>query len=333
MSERIIVLDGYTLTTAKPNHPAGHGEPAWDAIAQLGELTVHDRTPDDQIIARARDASIVLTNKTPLTENTLAAMENLRYVGVLATGTNVVDLAAARQRDITVTNIPGYSTDSVAQHVFALLLEMVNHVAAHDAAVHAGQWQRSGDFSFTVAPLTELAGKTLGIVGLGAIGQRVAHIGHVMGMNIAAASRTPDAPRPGLAGVDVTFHTIDELIATADVLTLHCPLTPETHHLLDDDRLRSMKPNAYLINTGRGPLIDEPALAAVLNEGRLAGAGLDVLSHEPAADDHPLLNAPHCIITPHIAWASREARLRLMHTAATNLQAFLNGTPTNVVNQ
>ncbi|MEX0655492.1 MAG: D-2-hydroxyacid dehydrogenase [Phycisphaeraceae bacterium] len=331
MSDPIVVLDGHTLTPHRPHEPAPPGEPSWDAIARLGQLTVHDRTSDDQIVTRAQGVPVLLTNKTPLAADTLAQLPDLRYVGVLATGTNVVDLDAAGERNITVTNVPGYSTDSVAQHAVALLLALVNHVAGHDAAVRDGQWQRSGDFSFTVAPLTELAGKTLGIVGLGAIGQRVARIGDALGMRLAAASRRPDAPRPGMEGLDVQHMPVDDLLATADVLTLHCPLTPDTHHLLDADRLARMKSHAIVLNTGRGPLIDEPALAAALHAGQLGGAGLDVLASEPPDAHNPLLTAPNCFITPHIAWATREARTRLMQIAADNLHAYLQGEPTHVV--
>lgn len=330
MTERLVVLDGCTLTPNGVGQTVDAEEPTWDALAALGDLHVHDRTAAADILPRARDASIVLTNKTVLNDRALAALPALRYIGVLATGTNVIDLPAARERQITVTNVPGYSSASVAQHVFALLLELVSHVAAHDRAVRAGQWTKCPDFSFTVAPLTELAGKTLGIVGVGDIGKRVAQIGHALGMRIAAAHQSSMA-RVKLPGIDIAWMDVDELFAHADVITLHCPLTDLTRCLVNADRLGRMKRHAILINTGRGPLIDEAALAAALRDGTIAGAGLDVLGNEPPAADNPLLNVERCIITPHIAWASREARHRLMTAAVGNIKAFLAGTPTNVV--
>lgn len=332
MKQKIVVLDGRTLTPDPgTGESAPPGEPTWTALQQLGDLHVYDRTPDELVVERARDAAIVLTNKTPLTAETFAALPDLRYVGVFATGTNVVDLAAARAHNITVTNVPGYSSDSVAQLVFGLLLELVNHVGAHDRAVHEGAWVRSEDFHFTVAPLTELAGKRLGIVGLGAIGRRVAQLGHAFGMNIMAAHQR-SMHRVSVPGVDVKWLPVDELFAEADVVTLHCPLTEQTRHMVNQQRLAHMKPSAILINTGRGDLVDESAVAAALRDGRIAAAGVDVLSSEPPAADNPLLSAPRCLITPHIGWATREARCRLMAIATANVQAFLAGRPQNVVN-
>lgn len=327
----IVVLDGHTTTPLPPQADATAADPAWQPIARLGQLTVHQRTDPHQIRQRAAGASIVLTNKTALDASTIGDLDQLQYIGVLATGVNVVDLPAAKKRGVIVTNVPGYSSDSVAQHVFALLLEMVNHVAAHDRAVHQGQWVQSPDFSFTVAPLTELAGKTLGIIGLGDIGKRVAVIGHALGMRIAAAHQS-SMHQVHLPGIDIHWHPLEALLPQVDVLTLHCPLTEKTHHLLNADRLATLKPTARLINTGRGPLIDEAALAHALHTGQLAAAAVDVLSSEPPTADNPLLDAPNCIITPHIAWATREARARLIEIAADNIRAFLQGSPHHVVN-
>jgi glycerate dehydrogenase len=317
---RIVVLDGHTTTSLGP------GEPTWDELGALGELTVHARTPPDQVVDRSRGAAVVITNKSLLPAEAFDGLPGLALVSVLATGTNVVDLAAARRAGVTVCNVPGYGTDSVAQHVFGLLLGLVQHVADHDRAVHEGAWSRSPDFCFTVAPMTELAGKTLGIVGLGAIGRRVGEIGHALGMQIAATTRTERA-----TSFPVRFWAVDELFAVADVVTLHCPLTDATHGLVSAARLARMKPSALIINTGRGPLVDEAALARALDAGRIAGAALDVLSVEPPPADHPLLGAPHCIITPHVAWATREARARLMAVTVENVRRFLEGRPINVV--
>lgn len=322
MPPRIVVLDGYTLNP---------GDVPWTPFESLGSLEVHERTPESQAIARAAGAPYILTNKALLSAATIQGLPGLKYIGVLATGTNIVDLKAARECGVTVTNVPGYSTDSVAQLVFALLMELVCHTASHALAVHDGEWTGCPDFSFTAAPITELSGKTLGIVGLGAIGQRVARIGAALGMNIAAAhQRSMD--RVSIPGVEVRWLTVDELFAQADVISLHCPLTDQTRHMVNAERLGRMKKTALLINTGRGPLIDEAALAEALQKGRIAGAGLDVLSAEPPPASNPLLGAPHCVITPHIAWASVEARRRLMQRAADNLRAFIAGQPTNVVN-
>ncbi len=326
MPQRIVVLDGYTLTPAVPGQAAPSGEPVWDAFESLGDLTVYARTRPEDVLARAKDASILLTNKTPLPAEVIAALPGLKYIGVLATGVNIVDLPAARDAGVTVTNIPGYSGSAVAQHVFALLLELTNHVAAHDRAVHDGKWAGCADFSFTLGPITELAGKTLGIVGAGDIGQRVAKIGHALGMDILVSSRTERD-----MGVPAQWADLDGLFEQTDVVTLHCPLTDQTQHLVNARRLPLMKPSAYLINTARGPLIDEPALASALSNSQIAGAALDVLSTEPPSADNPLLSAPRCIITPHNAWAAKEARHRLMRLADENLRAFMIGGPLNVV--
>lgn len=337
MTMRIIVLDSFTLTPS-PDQP---GEVNWSAVSSLADgidLIIHERTPRDQIVERCAGAQVVFTNKAVLDADVIAALPDLKYVGVTATGTNVVDLAAAKKHGVTVTNVPGYGAASVAQHVFALLLELTNRVAAHDAAVRPdpvnvdGQagWPGCEDFGFTVGPLVELDGKTLGIVGLGSIGRRVARIGAAMGMKIAAAHQR-SMKKIKLHGIDIDWLPVDELFTVADVVTLHCPLTDQTQHMVNATRLGSMKRSAMLINTGRGPLIDEAALANALREGTIAGAGVDVLSTEPPAADNPLLTAPNIIITPHNAWASREARQRLMDIACENLRAFIAGEPVNVV--
>jgi len=313
----IVVLDGYT---------ANPGDLNWDAFRALGTCTIHDRTPVAEIVVRAQDAEIVLTNKTVLSAGTIGQLPKLRYIGVLATGYNVVDIAAAHAAGITVTNIPGYSTRSVAQHTFALLLELTNQVGHHAARVAAGAWPVSPDFCFWDRPLLELDGLTLGIVGYGAIGRCVAEIGHSLGMKIVATVRRVPADAPGVA-----FVPLEELLKTSDVVSLHCPLTDQTRNLINAQSLGLMKPSAFLINTSRGPLIDEPALASALHENRIAGAGLDVLSTEPPAANNPLLSAPHCMITPHQSWATRAARARLLDVAARNISAFLSGHPANVI--
>ncbi len=326
MPPAAVVLDAHTLTAHHPGRDAPPGEPSWDRLATLADLTVHPRTPAAETVNRLQGAAIALTNKVILNADAFAALPDLKYVGILATGTNAVDLDAAAARGVTVTNVPAYSSASVAQHVFALLLELVNAVGEHDAAVQRGDWAASDDFSFTLRPLTELAGLTLGVVGTGDIGTRVLRIAHALGMDLAAHSRT----RKDL-GLPVRWMDLDGLLAACDVVSLHCPLTEDTRDFINADRLAMMKPSAILINTGRGPLIDEPALAAALHDDALAGAGLDVLSTEPPTDDNPLIGAPRCIITPHIAWATRAARRRMMQTATDNIEAFLNGNPQNVV--
>ncbi|MFW6337142.1 MAG: D-2-hydroxyacid dehydrogenase [Phycisphaeraceae bacterium] len=323
---RIVVLDGHTLTPATTDHTPD-GEPSWSALDALGQLEVHPRTPKGKIAETAAGAGAVLTNKAPLDAATFEKLPDLRYVGVLATGVNVVDLEAARRHGVVVTNIPAYSTPSVAQHVFALLLELATRTAEHNRSVHDGDWADSPDFSYTIGPTVELHGKKLGILGMGTIGRAVARIGHAMGMTLLAHSRT----RKDL-DVPVEWVELDRLFAESDALTLHCPLTEDTRGVVNGERLKTMKRSAFLINTGRGPLIDESALADALREERIAGAGLDVLSTEPPEADNPLLTAPRCVITPHIAWATRAARHRCMRIAVDNFEAFLLGTPQNVVN-
>jgi len=327
---RIVVLDGHTLTSAEVGRPAPTGEPSWQELEALGELVVHPRTPPDEVVARAQGASIVLTNKALLPAEAFSALPDLRLVSVLATGTNVVDLEAADRAGVIVCNVPGYSTESVVQHVFALILELAVGLSEHDCAVHAGSWVKSPDFCLTVRPTVELSGKTLGIVGVGAIGRRVAQVGHALGMRIAAAHQS-SMDRLDLGPVRIRWLRMDELFSEADVLTLHCPLTERTRGIVNAERLARMKPTALLINTGRGPLVDEEALAEALHQGRIAGAGLDVLSTEPPTPENPLLGAPRCRITPHVAWATRESRARLMQVTVGNVSAFLEGRPVNVV--
>jgi len=317
---KLVVLDGYTLNP---------GDLSWDGLRALGELEVFDRTADDLILARAGDAEIVLTNKTPLSAQSLGQLKKLRYIGVLATGYDVVDGPAARALDIPVTNIPIYGTASVAQFTFALILELCHPPAIHAAATRAGEWSRCPDFSFWKTPLIELAGKTMGIIGLGRIGRRVAEIAVAMGLRVIGADEVKGAVPdwPGFRWCEV-----DELLAEADIVSLHCPLLPETRGIINAASLARMKPTALLINTSRGPLVVEQDLADALNSGHLAGAAVDVLSVEPPPPDNPLLLARNCIVTPHIAWATREARTRLLDTAIANLRAFLEGHPVNVVN-
>lgn len=314
---RIVILDAHT---------ANPGDLSWADLAALGDLAVHERTPAAQTVARAAGAAAVLTNKTVLGAAEIGALPDLRYVGVLATGYNVVDLPAAREHGVTVTNVFAYSTDSVAQVVFAHLLELTHQVGLHSASVHAGDWVNSPDFAYWRSPLVELAGLNFGIVGFGGIGQAVARVALAFGMNVLVHTRTPKPLPEGCCAV-----ALDTLFRESDVLSLHCPLTPETQGLVNAERLALMKPTAFLINTSRGPVLDEAAVAAALNEGRLAGAGVDVLSTEPPAADNPLLTARNCFITPHLAWATQAARRRLIAVATANVRAWLEGTPQNVV--
>lgn len=316
---RIAVLDGYTLNP---------GDLTWEALEDLGPCSIYDRTATEDVVARAAGHAIVLTNKTPLTRAAIEQLPDLRYIGVLATGFNIVDVEAARERHIPVTNVPDYATYSAAQMVFAHLTNLTLHPADHGRSVTAGQWSRSPDFCYWNSPLVELAGLTMGIVGFGRIGRATARIATAMGMNVITCNRT----RPNNLPDDVRFVDLDTLFRQSDVVTLHCPLTPDTKHLVNAERIGLMKPSAYLINVGRGPLVDEAALAHALNSGRIAGAGIDVLSIEPPPADHPLLHAANCCITPHIAWATQAARRRLLATVIDNVRAFLAGTPQNVVN-
>ncbi len=314
---RIVVLDGYSLNP---------GDLSWGPLAALGELTVHERTPPEAILQRAAGVPVILTNKTVVGEATIRALPDLKYIGVLATGTNVVDRAAARDRGVVVTNVPDYGADSVAEHAISLMLEGVKHLSAHLAAVRAGGWSSQPDFSFSVAPIHLLAGKTLGIVGLGAIGKRVAQLALAFKMDVLSVRHGAATIPPGVAHAE-----LNEVFARADVLTLHCPLTPATEHLVNASRLALMKPTALLINTARGGLVDELALADALRDERIAGAYLDVLATEPPPANHPLLALPNARVTPHIAWASAEARERLLGIATDNVRSFLAGAPRNVV--
>jgi len=319
--KKIVVLDGYA---------ANPGDISWEPWKELGELTVYERTAPEETVERCKDAEIVLTNKVILDAKVIEALPALRYIGVLATGYNVVDLEAARRHDIVVTNIPAYSTLSVAQMVFAHLLNITHHVAQHAERVTNGAWQNSKDFCFWDSELIELDGLTLGIVGLGNIGRAVARIAQTFGMKVMAySSKSVEA----LAEMGIQkAASYEDIFRTADVVSLHCPLNAQTKHLVNAERLALMKPSAILINTGRGPLIDEQALADALNSGKIYAAGVDVLTQEPPCAGSPLIGARNCYITPHVAWATRAARERLDKIAFDNVRAYLSGTPQNVVN-
>lgn len=317
---KIVVLDGYTVNP---------GDNPWDALAALGELTVYDRTPPELVLERAGKADILLINKTVLDDELLSVLPRLRFIAVTATGYDVVDVAAAGRRGIPVSNVPEYSSLAVAQHTFALLLELTNRVGLHDAAVKGGEWSTCADFSFWKAPLIELAGKGMGIVGFGRIGRAVVRIALAFGMEVIV--HTPHPPeRPDIA--PLRFAGLEELFAAADVVSLHCPQTAANRGFVNAHLLTRMKPAALLINTGRGALVNEEELADALNSGVLAGAALDVVSREPIPADNPLLKARNCLITPHIAWAALAARQRLLAQSAANVAAFLEGRPVNVVN-
>ena len=316
---RAVILDGFC------ENP---GDLSWETAAQLCDLTVYERTAPEEIVRRAAGAQIVVVNKVPLTREIIEQLPELRFVAILATGYNIIDIEACKEHGIPVANIPSYSTDSVAQYVFGFILQHACRVAEHSAAVHDGAWAACPDFTFRVAPICELAGKTLGIVGFGKIGQKVSEIGKAFGMRILAHTAHPE--KYDVAGVQ--FVDLDTLAAEADFLTLHCPLTAQTKALVNENFLAKMKKTAFLVNTSRGPVVDEQALAEALNAGRLAGAGADVLSTEPPKADNPLLTAKNCYITPHIAWAPLETRQRLMDIFVENLRAFLHGAPINIVN-
>ena len=316
---KIVVLDGYCLNP---------GDLSWDELRTLGELEVFDRTAPADVAKRAAGAEIAFTNKTPFTAATLEQLPALRYIGVLATGYNIVDAKAANARGVIVTNIPIYGTASVAQFVFALLLELCHNVKLHADAVRAGEWTCNPDWSFWKSPLMELAGKTMGIVGFGRIGRQTARIADAMGMRVIAHDTVQTNP-PDYPGF--RWATREELLREADVVSLHSPLFPDTQGMINAATLAMMKPTAFLINTSRGPLVVDQDLADALNAGKLAGAGLDVLSVEPPPAGNPLLSARNCLVTPHIAWATLEARSRLMDMAVENLRAFLRGVPQNLV--
>lgn len=317
---KIVILDGHT---------ANPGDLSWDGLREYGELEVYDRTAPADLLSRAEGAEVILTNKVIIDAKTMAALPCLRYIGVLATGYNVVDIAEVHRRGIVVTNIPAYSTMSVAQMVMAHLLNITNQVALHAESVRRGEWQECPDFSFTKSPLIELDGLTLGIVGLGNTGSATARMAQAMGMQVmAVSSKTEEMLRP--LGIRKASG-YEQLFSEADVVSLHCPLTDETRHLVNRERLALMKPTAILINTGRGPLLDEQAVADALTEGRLYAVGVDVLTEEPPRKGSPLITAPRCYITPHIAWASAAARRRLVSIATSNVAAFLSGEPQNSI--
>ena len=316
---KIVILDGHSINP---------GDLSWDALKGLGELTVFDRTPEDVVVLRARGAEALLVNKVPLTAAALSQLPRLRYIGAMFTGYDEIDVQAAHAQQIVVTNVPTYATGSVAELVFSLLFELARHVGVHDAAVHAGEWSSSPDFSFWKTPLIELEGKTMGLIGFGRIGRLVGQIATALGMRVIAFNRSRKEV-PGWPGF--RWCELNDLLPAADVVSLHCPLTPETSGIINSSALSKMKPSAFLINTARGPLIVEEDLARALNEGRLAGAGIDVLSSEPPAANTLLLQAKNCIITPHIGWATKEARARLIQEVASNLRAFLEGHPINMI--
>lgn len=311
---KICILDGYSLN---------QGDLDWSPVERLGDVTLFDRTPADKIVERAADADIVLTNKVPFSADTLRQLPRLRFICVLATGYNIIDTEAAARQGVVVANIPAYSTMSVAQMAFAHILNITNHVASYAREVADGKWTNCPDFCFWDSALTELAGKTMGIVGLGNTGMATARIAVAMGMKVVAlTSKSADTLPEG-----ITPAPLDDVLASADVVSLHCPLTPSTRHLFNAASIAKMKPSAILINTGRGPLVDEQAVADALNGGRLAAFGADVLSQEPPRGDNPLLSARNCFLTPHIAWATLEARTRLMSTATENVRQFIAGEP------
>lgn len=314
---KIVILDGYTLNP---------GDLSWEGIQQLGDCTVYDRTPPEKTVERAKGAEIVFTNKVAFDKETIAQLPKLKFIGVLATGTNVIDIDAAKKAGVTVTNIPAYSTSSVAQMVFSHILHFVQNISEHATSVKKGEWTESIDFSYHKTPQTELAEKTLGIIGFGQIGQAVAKIGLAFGMKIIFNNRSLKE-----TGLDARQVELDTLLAESDFISINCPLTEDNKGFFNKSVLERMKPSAFLVNTGRGPLINENDVAEALNSGRIAGAGLDVLSTEPPQPGNPLLKAKNCSITPHIAWATFEARSRLMKIATENLSAFLKGKPQNVV--
>ncbi len=315
----IVVLDGYTLNP---------GDLSWRELEALGEVTIYDRTSKDEILERSINAEILITNKTPLDRELIHNLPKLKYIGVLATGFNVVDIKAASEKGIVVTNVPAYSTKSVAQMVFALILELALNAGLHSEAVKNREWSRSPDFSFWKTPLIELDGLTLGIIGYGQIGREVAKLGNAFGMKILVNVRN-EITDPESYVAKVSF---DDILSLSDIVTLHIPLTNESKNMITKIQLAKMKNSAFIINTSRGPIVNEDDLAEALNSGKIAGAGLDVLSDEPPSENNPLLKAKNCVITPHIAWATQAARKRLMSVAVNNIKAFIEGQPQNIVN-
>lgn len=317
----IVILDAYT---------SNPGDLSWEKFEALGNLTVYDYTPADKVIERCKDAEIIIDNKVFITREIIEQLPKLKYIGLLSTGFNVIDIAAAKERGIPVCNVPTYSTSAVAQLTFALILETYNQVGLHSQAVHSGEWDSCRDFCFWKTPLIELSGKTIGIIGFGKIGNEVAKIADAFGMNILCYVPR-EKPMPDLG--NFRFVSLDELAENADIVSLHCPLTPETTGLINEAFISKMKKSAIVINTSRGPAVDEKALADAINSGRIYGAGLDVLSSEPPKKDNPLLSCDRCFITPHVAWAGYETRVRLLDVVYNNLKAFIDGNPVNVVNK
>jgi glycerate dehydrogenase len=315
---KIVVVDGYTLNP---------GDLSWDALRALGECEIYERSTDEELLSRSAAAEILLTNKMEVRGRHMERLPKVRYIGVTATGYNIVDVVAARERGIVVTNVPAYGTASVAQMTFALLLELCHRTGHHAQTVSDGRWAKSPDFCYWDYPLVELDGLTMGIIGLGRIGHAVARLAQAFGMKVVATGRS----RPKDLAASIAWFDLETLLRTSDVVSLHCPLTAETKQMINVQRLTLMKPTTFLLNTSRGPLIDESALAAALHAGQIAGAGLDVLSVEPPAAANPLYKAPNCFITPHISWATRAARSRLMHVAVENVRAFIGRKPQNVV--
>lgn len=318
---KIVVLDGYTLNP---------GDLSWEALNKIGEVTIYDRTKfsEEDILERIGDAEIIFTNKTPLSKATLSKVPFVKYIGVLATGYNVVDVETAKSLGITVTNIPSYGTDAVAQFTFGLILELCHQIGKHNSAVQKGEWINAPDFCFWKSPLIELSGKTLGIIGFGRIGQATAKIAIAFGMNVVVYSRTQ---KKSLLQENCKYVTLDELYSKSDIISLHCPLTEATQGIINKESIAKMKKSTMLINTSRGPLINEQDLSEALNQNIIKGAAVDVVSKEPIEEANPLLKAKNCIITPHIAWASQESRQRLMNMAVANLEAFLDNKIQNVV--
>ena len=317
---KIVILDGYTLNP---------GDLSWEGLKDLGDVTIYDRTPVDKIVERIGDAEAVYTNKTPLTKETIEACPSVKWIGVLATGYNVVDVAAAKEKGIPVCNVPTYGTTAVSQFVFALLLELCHHVGDHGKAVAAGDWTNCKDFCFWNYPLVELAGKTMGIIGLGRIGRQTAQIAQAFGMKVLAYDSYRDE---SLISDTLAYGELDEVLSSSDVISLHCPLFESTMGMINKDSIANMKDGVMIINTSRGPLIVEEDMKAALESGKVAGLACDVVSTEPIKMDNPLLSAPNCIITPHIAWAPKESRARLLETAVGNLKSWKEGTTVNAVN-
>ncbi|WP_372999732.1 D-2-hydroxyacid dehydrogenase [Lutispora sp.] len=318
---KIVVLDGYTLNP---------GDLSWEGLEKIGEVVIYDRTPTEEVTSRIADAEIVFSNKVPITRANMDAAPNLKYIGVLATGYNVIDVDAAKDKGIIVTNIPTYGTASVAQFAIAMLLEICHHVAHHSEAVHKGRWESNPDWCFWDYPLIELEGKTMGIIGFGRIGQSTGKIAQALGMNVLAYDGHKN---PELECATCKYVTLDELYENSDVIALHCPLFPSTEGIINKDSIAKMKDGVIILNNSRGPLIVEEDLRDALNSGKVYAAGVDVVSTEPIKGDNPLLQAKNCFITPHISWAPKESRQRLMDIAVNSLAAFLDGNPINVVNK